>query len=225
MEIILILIVFFVVWRVLISLAKSSDAYLEFIVNGIKPEIDKLIQNQPRTRKYVQNLNSLQQWKNFSSENYLKKRFEEEWKLQESIKNDMPILKKNIADYQNSYGRILSEFRLKKPQLKWYISLQIEKDVQKSQQRFSNSNYNNIFDIEWSYTSPQGRNSYESRSKFTLYQVSHMLSLLEENKASKVSVKYQESQITKSSSNDSFNITKSGSFNNYKDNSNIDFTR
>jgi hypothetical protein len=222
MEIIIIIIVFFVVWKVLISLAKSSDAYLEFIVNGIKPEIDKLIQNQPITRKYVQNLNSLQQWKKFSAENYLKKRFEEDKHLQESIKDCIPIFKKKIAYYQSSYDRILSEFRFKKPQLKWYVSFKIEKDIQKSQQRFINSNYNNMFDIEWCYTSPQGRNSYESSSKFTIYQVSRVLSQLEENKASKVGTKYQESQIVKSSSNDSLNIAKSNSFNNYKGNSIID---
>ena len=66
MEIILILIALFVIWRVLISSATSSDAYLEFIVNGIKPEIDKLINNQPHKYCFVQSLNSLQQFKKFS---------------------------------------------------------------------------------------------------------------------------------------------------------------
>ena len=42
-----------------------------------------------------------------------------------------------------------------------------------------------MFEIKWSYTSPQGRNSYESKSKFTLYQVIEILSLLEGNKTSK----------------------------------------
>ena len=79
-----------------------------------------------------------------------------------------------------------------------------------------------MFEIKWSYTSPQGRNSYESRSKFTLYQVIEILSLLEGNKTSKGVTKYQESQIVKSSSNDSLNIAKSNSFNNYKGNSIID---
>ena len=65
------------------------------------------------------------------------------------------------------------------------MSFQIEKDIKKSQQIFSNSNYYNMFDIVWGYTSPQGRNSYESRSKFTHYQVSQVLSQLEENKVSK----------------------------------------
>lgn len=225
MEIILILIAFFVLWKVLISLAKSSDAYLEFVVNGIKPEIDKLIQNQPKTRKYIQNLNSLQQWKNFSSKNYLKKRFEEDKYLQECIKNDIPRFKKNIADYQSSYDRILSEFHLKKTQQKWYVSFQIEKDIRQSQQRFSNSNYNNIFDIEWRYTSPQGRNSYESRSKFTLYQVGQVLSQIEENKAFIGDTKYQGNLLTQSSGNENLTLIKSGSFNNYNDNSIIDITR
>ena len=147
MWIILILITLFIVRRILVGMAKSSDAYLEFIVNGINPELHKLIKNQPIKLKYFQSLNSLQQWKKFSSLNYLKKRFEEDKYLHERIKNEIPILKKNITDYQNSYDRILSEFHLKKPKLKWYVSFQIEKDIKKSQQIFSNSTYYNMFDI------------------------------------------------------------------------------
>ena len=224
MWIILILITLFIVRRILVGMAKSSDAYLEFIVNGINPELHKLIKNQPIKLKYFQSLNSLQQWKKFSSLNYLKKRFEEDKYLHERIKNEIPILKKNITDYQNSYDRILSEFHLKKPKLKWYVSFQIEKDIKKSQQIFSNSNYYNMFDIVWGYTSPQGRNSYESRSKFTHYQVSQVLSQLEENKVSKGSVKYEESQMTQSLSKDNISRTNASSFNNHNNNSIIDVT-
>ncbi len=222
MEIILILIALFVIWRVLISSATSSDAYLEFIVNGIKPEIDKLINNQPHKYCFVQSLNSLQQFKKFSSENFLKKRFEEDRHLQEKIKNNIPSFKENLTTYHISCERIFNEFCSKKHQLKWYVSYKIDKEIKKSKQRFGDSNYNCMFEIKWSYTSPQGRNSYESKSKFTLYQVIEILSLLEGNKTSKGVTKYQESQIVKSSSNDSLNIAKSNSFNNYKGNSIID---
>ena len=92
MWIILILITLFIVRRILVGMAKSSDAYLEFIVNGINPELHKLIKNQPIKLKYFQSLNSLQQWKKFSSLNYLKKRFEEDKYLHERIKNEIPIL-------------------------------------------------------------------------------------------------------------------------------------
>jgi hypothetical protein len=218
MEIIIILITLLIVWRILISLAKSSNAYYEFVVNGIKPEIDKLIKNQPTSRKFVQILNNLQQWKKFSSENYLKKRFQEDKQLQENTKKGIPIFKENIAYYQSSYDRILGEFRLKKPMLKWYVSFQIEKDFKKIQEKFRNSSYNNMFNVEWRYTSPQGRNNYEAKSKFTLYQVSQILSQMQENNVS------NSKQITKSSINDNVTITKSSFSNNNNIESIIDVT-
>ena len=83
MEIIVIILCFFIIWKAIIFSAKSSLAYKEFVENGIKIEIKKLLQNQPITRRYVQNLNSLQQWKKFIPENYLKIKFTQELYLVE----------------------------------------------------------------------------------------------------------------------------------------------
>lgn len=81
-----------------------------------------------------------------------------------------------------------------------------------------------MFDIEWRYTSPQGRNRYESKSKITLDQVSRMLSNMEENIVSKSNTKYQESLINQGSKNDNFTITNTSFSNNHKHNSIIDVT-
>lgn len=81
----LIIAIFLIVRGILIVLAKKSDIYLEFVIDGIKPLIDKLYQDQPKRYYYVQRMDSLQKYKRFSSEDYLMVIFAEDNQLFEYI--------------------------------------------------------------------------------------------------------------------------------------------
>lgn len=193
------LIIFFVSWIKLKSLAEKTDCYIKFIKNGIEPSLERVLNIRPGFYTYRHKLKTLQRWRSFSPENFLILLFEENKKLYNDIKDSMPEWNNAINNFADKHNVIAGDFQKARKNMKRYESFFINREIVRAKRLYSKRVFQDpIFTIIWTYTSPKGRNHYQSHADFKIHDVFQIIRSYEEKQTYKSSVEYQRNLMTPS---------------------------
>ncbi|HZJ83800.1 MAG TPA: hypothetical protein VFD57_08345, partial [Clostridia bacterium] len=87
--------------------------YIEFIKNTIEPSLERVLKIQPGFYPYRHRLKTLQRWRSFSPESFLILLFEENKKLYNDIKDNMPEWNSAINNFADKHGVIVEDFQIR----------------------------------------------------------------------------------------------------------------
>lgn len=183
-------------WRRKNNIIMRSVEYDRFITQGSRPIIEKIKNMGIKTSKIPVELDSLQKFRNFNPEDYMMDIFEKDKNLFKELKDLTYYIHKLFEEGNIKLDRLLNELDNLENDIEPFIFHGIRTRMEVDKRWFVDHIEQPIFIMEWTYTSPAGRNHYKNSTELLIRDIMQILRNYNERRKYQKSMKYQRDKMT-----------------------------